>query len=111
MTAESAGTKRPAITLTPGSRVRIRSAGPEDKAIVSTGSFRGLVSIGGDNVLAIELDGTDPPLGDAHSGGASEKGRIRLVPISALLAIDIVEAAKPEEEKRSEPAQSPGYFR
>lgn len=108
MTPESPPAKRPAITLAPGSRVRIQSAGPEDKAIVSTGLFRGLVSIGGDNVLAIELDGTDSAFGPASAG---EKGRIRLVPISALLAIDIVEAAKPEEEKRSEPAQSPGYFR
>ncbi len=110
MTADGAGAKRSAITLTPGSRVRVRSAGPDDKAIVSTGSFRGLVSIGGDNVLAIELDGTDPPSPDVPTTGG-EKGRIRLVPISALLAIDIVEAAKAEEEKRSEPAQSPGYFR
>ncbi|MGC2790359.1 MAG: hypothetical protein WA547_10025 [Thermoplasmata archaeon] len=93
--------KRPPIALTPGSRVRVRSAGPEDAAIVSTGTFRGLVSIGGDNILAIELEGAD---GD-------EKGRIRLVPIPALLAIDIIEVAKAEEEKRSEPAQSPGYFR
>jgi hypothetical protein len=93
--------KRPPITLTPGSRVRVRSAGPEDAAIVSTGMFRGLVSIGGDNILAIELEGAD---GD-------EKGRIRLVPIPALLAIDIIEVAKAEEEKHSEPAQSPGYFR
>ena len=93
--------KRPPITLTPGSRVRVRSAGPDDTAIVSTGMFRGLVSIGGDNILAIELEGAD---GD-------EKGRIRLVPIPALLAIDIIEVAKAEEEKRSEPAQSPGYFR
>jgi hypothetical protein len=93
--------KRPPIALTPGSRVRVRSAGPEDAAIVSTGMFRGLVSIGGDNIMAIELEGAD---GD-------EKGRIRLVPIPALLAIDIIEVAKAEEEKRSEPAQSPGYFR
>ncbi len=93
--------KRPPITLTTGSRVRVRSAGPDDTAIVSTGVFRGLVSIGGDNIMAIELEGTD---GD-------EKGRVRLVPIPALLAIDIIEVAKAEEEKRSEPAQSPGYFR
>jgi hypothetical protein len=101
MTDASAAAKRPPIALTPGSRVRVRSAGPEDAAIVSTGVFRGLVSIGGDNIMAIELEGAD---GD-------EKGRIRLVPIPALLAIDIVEVAKAEEEKRSEPAQSPGYFR
>jgi hypothetical protein len=93
--------KRPPIALTPGSRVRVRSAGPDETAIVSTGTFRGLVSIGGDNILAIELEGAD---GD-------EAGRIRLVPIPALLAIDIVEVAKAEEEKRGEPSQSPGYFR
>jgi hypothetical protein len=101
MTAPPAASKRPPIALTPGSRVRVRSAGPDDTAILSTGTFRGLVSIGGDNILAIELDGTE----------GEEAGRIRLVPIPALLAIDIVEVAKPEEEKRAEPSQSPGYFR
>jgi hypothetical protein len=101
MSAANTAPKRPAIGLTPGSRVRIRSAGPDDQAIVSTGVFRGLVSIGGDNALAIELEGAD---GD-------EKGRVRLVPIPALLAVDILEAAKAEEEKRAEPTQSANYFR
>jgi hypothetical protein len=81
--------------------VRIRSAGPDDQAIESVGIFRGLVSIGGDNALAVELESSD----------RDEQGRVRLVPLSALLAIDILEAAKPEEEKRSEPSQTPGYFR
>jgi len=93
--------KRPSIALTPGSRVRVRSAGPDDTPIVSNGSFRGLVSIGGDNSLAIELEG----------GDGEEAGRVRLVPIPAILAIDIIEVAKAEEEKRAEPSQSPGYFR
>ncbi len=97
----SAEARKPTIALVPGSRVIVRSAGPEEEAIVSAGLFRGLVSIGGDNVLAIELDGS----------GHEEKGRIRLVPFSALLAIDIVEAAKPEVEHRAEPAQTPAYFR
>ncbi len=101
MSAPVAGAKRPAIALTPTSRVRVRSAGPDEQAIVSQGIFRGLVSIGGDNALAIELQSADK----------EEDGRVRLVPISALLAVDILEAAKPEEEKRSEPAQAPGYFR
>lgn len=94
--------KRPAIALTPNSKVMVRSAGTENEAIVSTGIFRGLVSISGDNALAIELDG---------SGGGDEKGRIRIVPIPAILAIDILEAAKVDEEKRAEPPQSPAYFR
>jgi hypothetical protein len=93
--------KRPPITLTPGSRVRVRSAGPDDTALESVGTFRGLVSIGGDNILAIELE----------AAPNSPAGQIRLVPIPALLAIDIIEVAKPEEEKRAEPTQSPGYFR
>ena len=101
MTDANSGGKRPAIALTPGSRIRLRSAGPDEQAIVSTGTFRGLVSIGGDNALAVELDGSD----------GEEKGRVRLVPVPAILAVDILEAAKAEEEKRAEPAQSPGYFR
>ena len=101
MTTPANPPKKPPIALTPGSRVRVQSAGPEDRSIVSTGAFRGLVSIGGDNALAVELDGSD----------GEEKGRIRIVPVPALLAIDILEAAKPEEEKRGEPAPSPGYFR
>jgi len=101
MNANAAGGKRPAITLTPASRVSVRSAGPNEEAIVSVGVFRGLVSIGGDNALAIELESAD----------REENGRVRLVPISALLAVDILEAAKAEEEKRAEPSQTPGYFR
>ncbi len=97
----STSKKAPVLALTPGSRVRLRSAGPGDEAIESTGIFRGLVSIAGDSAIAIELDG--PP--------ADEKGRLRLLPIPALLAIDILEAARPEEEKRGEPTPSPGYFR
>jgi len=101
MSDPTGGGKRPLITLTPGSKVTVRSAGTENAAIVSTGTFRGLVSISGDNALAIELDGS----------GGEEKGRIRIVPVPAILAIDILEAVKPDEEKRSEPPQSPGYFR
>lgn len=97
----SSDARRPAVALVPGSRVVVRSAGPEEEAIVSAGVFRSLVSIGGDNALAVELDGS------VHE----EKGRIRLVPLSALLAIDIIEAAKPEVEHRAEPTQSPAYFR
>ena len=101
MSATHSNPKKPAIALTPGSHVRVRSAGPETSTIDSSGTFRGLVSIGGDNAIAIELD----------SDHGSEKGRIRLVPIPAILTIDILEAAKPEEEKRSETTQTPGYFR
>lgn len=101
MTASGPAGRKPPIALTPGSRVRVRSAGPDETAIDSTGVFRGLVSIGGDNTLAIELEG----------GASEEKGRLRLVPVPAVLAIDILEAAKPEEEKRADPSASAAYFR
>ncbi|MGA3022151.1 MAG: hypothetical protein ABSE66_05005 [Thermoplasmata archaeon] len=100
MSAPASATKRPAIAFTPGSKITVRSAGTESATIVSTGTFRGLVSIGGDNALAIELDGS----------GGDEKGRVRLVPVPAILAVDILEAVRADEEKRIEPPQSPGYF-
>ncbi len=101
MTAQSPATeKHLPVTLTNGSHVRIRSAGPKEEALESVGLFRGLVSIGGDSSLAVELD-----------GAGEEKGRIRLIPLAALYAIDILEAAKADEEKRSDPSPAPGYFR
>jgi hypothetical protein len=103
VTAEGASSpgKKPSFALTVGSKVRVRSAGSQDEALVSTGTFRGLVSVGGDNSLAVELE----------DGAAEEKGRIRLIPTSALFAVDILEAAKPaEEEKRAEPGAT-AYFR
>ena len=99
MTATSPA-KKPAIALTAGSKIRVRSAGNDDTDLVSSGTFRGLVSIGGDSSLALELDGRVK----------EEKGRIRLIPISALLSIDVLEAVKAEEEKRAEPPAT-GYFR
>ena len=98
---EAPAAKKPSIVLTAGSKVRVRSAGSRDEALVSTGVFRGLVSVGGDNSLAVELD----------DSVREDKGRIRLIPLHALLALDVLEAVKPEEEKRADPAASPGYFR
>ncbi len=96
-----ANAKKTPILLTTGSRIRVRSAGTRDEALISSGVFRGLVSIGGDNSIALELD----------DSVKEERGRVRLIPLNALLAIDVVEAVKPEEEKQKETAQSPGYFR
>jgi hypothetical protein len=91
--------RKNAIVLTTGSKVRVRSANSQTEALVSAGTFRGLVSIGGDSSLAVEMD---------DSAGA-DRGKTRLIPINAVLAIDVLEAAKPEEEKRVDTA-SPGYF-
>ena len=98
---ETPNAKKTAIVLTAGSKVRVRSAGSRDEALVSTGVFRGLVSVGGDNSLAVELD----------DSVKEEKGRVRLIPLNALLALDVLEAVKAEEEKRADTSASPGYFR
>ncbi len=103
MSAQSSGAdkERRPPNLTVGSRVKIVSAGAEDAGLVSEGFYRGLVSIGGDNVLAIELD-----------GNGDEKGRTRLLATGAIWAIDILEVAKAEEEKRADkPVAAPEYFR
>jgi hypothetical protein len=98
---EAAAAKKPLISLTPGSRVRVYSAGAREEPMQSTGLFRGLVSVGGDNSLALELD----------EGAKEEKGRVRLIPMNAVMAIDILHAVKAEEEKRSDPVAAAGYFR
>ena len=96
----SAAEKTFPVTLTNRSHVRVQSAGPKDEALESVGLFRGLVSIGGESSLAIEL-----------GGPGEEKGRIRLIPLAALYAIDVLQAAKADEEKRAEKSPAPGYFR
>ncbi|MCI4331587.1 MAG: hypothetical protein L3K19_07060 [Thermoplasmata archaeon] len=103
MTPDSPPTaKKPSIVLTVGSKVRVRSASSDEEALLSNGVFRGLVSVGGDNSLALELD----------DSVKEEKGRIRLIPLNALLSLDVIEAAKPEEEKRADSTSaSAGYFR
>lgn len=93
--------KKPSIVLTAGSKVRVRSASSDEESLISNGVFRGLVSVGGDNSLALELD----------DSVKEEKGRIRLIPLNALLSLDVLEAAKPEEEKRTDTTASAGYFR
>jgi hypothetical protein len=99
---ESSVAKRPLISLTQGSRIKVFSAGARDEPFESTGVFRGLVSVGGDNSLALEFDETTKK---------EEKGRIRLIPMNAVMAIDILHAVKVEEEKRIDPVTAAGYFR
>jgi hypothetical protein len=92
--------KKPSIALTVGSKVSIRSASGGDEVFISEGTFRGLVSVGGDSSIALELE----------SGSKAEKGRVRLIPLNAVLSVDVLQAKKIEQEKRAEPP-STEYFR
>ncbi|MBI4393480.1 MAG: hypothetical protein HY556_06760 [Euryarchaeota archaeon] len=80
------------IHLTVDSKYRITSAGTRDENLLTNGTFKGYVSVGSGDGLAIELDKTH---GDI-------KGKIRVIPSHMILSIDIIEAKAEEEAKPEE---------
>lgn len=92
-------TKKPdAVNLTNGSRYVVTSLGNKDAAIVSRGIFRGYTVVGNVDGVCIELDST-------HKG---LKGKIRVVPSHMILAIDIIDAARPTPQVPEESVER--YF-
>ncbi|MDH7517056.1 MAG: hypothetical protein QHH19_01745 [Candidatus Thermoplasmatota archaeon] len=84
--------KKQELELTEGSSYKITSLGGKDAALETEGIFRGFISIGVDEVgLLMEL-------GSAHGKMA---GKIRIIPLHVLLAIDVLEV-KPNEKKEDE---------
>lgn len=77
------------ITLTLGSKYHVRSLASREAVLDTHGVFKGVVSVGTIDALAMELDERHHDL----------KGKIRVIPSHMVLSIDIVEAAKKEEEK------------
>lgn len=80
------------VHLTLGSKYHIRSLASREAVLETTGVFKGVVSVGTIDGLAMELDATHPDL----------KGRMRVIPTHMVLAIDILEAVKKEEESKDE---------
>lgn len=78
-------------TLTIGSRYHVRSLASREAVLETHGIFRGVVSVGSIDAVAMELDG------EKHAG---LKGKIRVIPSHMVLAIDIVEAVVKEEETK-----------
>ena len=76
----------PPVTLTLGSRYKVRSLASREATLETSGVFRGIVSVGTIDGIAMEVEEGDM------------KGKIRVLPTHMVLAIDIVEAAKKEEE-------------
>lgn len=77
----------PPVTLTLGSKYHVRSLATRETALDTRGTFRGVVSVGTIDGVAMELDATHGEL----------KGKIRVIPTHMVTAIDILEAAKKEE--------------
>ena len=81
--------KKMEMELTEGSEYKITSLGGKNSALETKGTFKGFISIGVDEIgLLIALD-------KDHGDMA---GKIRIVPLHAILAIDVLEA-KPNSKK------------
>ncbi len=77
------------MELTDGSEYKIISIGGRDDSLETKGIFKGYITIGVDEIgLLMELD-------NDHDDMA---GKIRIVPLHAILAIDILKA-KPNSNK------------
>ena len=78
--------------LTEGSNYKIISIGGKDKSLETNGIFKGYISLGVDEIgLLLKLDKN-------HGNMA---GKIRIVPLHAILAIDVLKS-KPNNKKNSE---------
>lgn len=81
--------KKTDMELTEGSEYRILSLGGKDNVLETKGIFKGFSSLGVDEIgLLMEL-------GDTH---AEMAGKIRIIPLTVILAIDVLEA-KPNQKK------------
>lgn len=78
-------------TLTMGSKYHIRSLASREAVLDTHGTFKGVVSVGTIDALAIELD--------AHHH-KELGGKIRVIPSHMVTSIDIVEAVHKEEEAK-----------
>ena len=80
------------VHLTLGSTYHVRSLASREAVLETRGTFKGFVSVGSIDGIAMELDGSHKELA----------GKMRVIPSHVVLSIDIVEAAKSEDEKKDE---------
>src|SRR5213593_400975 len=80
-TEEVIGLAEEIVSLTKGSRYRIESMETRDRTKVTKGIFRGYATIGTDDAIVVELDESHQEL----------KGKLRLIPLHVVLAVDILE--------------------
>jgi len=82
--------KKEELKLTEGSRYKLYSIGGRDNPIETEGVFHGFASIG------IDEAGLQIELGESHG---SMKGKIRIIPLHAILAIDILDAKEDNDKE------------
>ena len=90
--------KKPEMELTDGSEYNIISIGGRDSALETKGIFKGFMTIGIDEIgLIMKLD----------KDHGDMTGKIRIVPLHAILAIDVLDA-KPNSKKNDD-KEMPNY--
>lgn len=80
--------------MTPGSRYRVTSLGSRESPLKTSGTFRGFTTVGTDDAVVMEMDETH----------GEKAGRVRVIPLHVVLAIDVLEAAaksKPEAQRET----------
>lgn len=91
--------KKEDLKLTEGSRYRIISIGGKDTSLETEGIFKGFANLG------IDEGGLLMELGEFHK---DLKGIIRIVPLHAVLAIDILD--EKEHDKKDETKDTNHYY-
>lgn len=79
----------PPVMLTLGSKYHVRSLATRETILDTRGVFRGFTSVGSIDGLVMELDETHKEMA----------GKLRVIPSHMVLNLDIVEAAKKDEDK------------
>ena len=91
--------KKEEMKLTEGSRYRIISIGGRDIALETEGVFKGFATLG------IDEGGLLMELGESHG---DLQGKTRIVPLHAILAIDILDAK--EHDKKEDTKDTNHYY-
>ena len=92
--------KKPAQTitqLTPGSRYLVYTATSRDELYTAEGVFQGFLTIGDEVALCMEL-------------GNNRKKRTRIIPLSVILAIDVIKAVDEVNKKDDTDNDKTLYF-
>ena len=92
-------TKKDELKLTEGSRYKVISIGGRDVALETEGVFKGFASIG------IDEGGMQIELSERHG---DMQGKIRIVALHAILAIDILDAKK--DDKKDDSRDTNHYY-
>ncbi len=78
------------IELVDGSKCVVHSMGSEKEMLVTKGTFVGNAYIGKDEGICIKMD-------ESHK---DTKGKIRIIPVSMVISIDIVKKKSKEHKDR-----------